>query len=91
MEEIMIVFDRNDELTAVDTCDCACDAGQLTPRMFLSYNLINTSTTTRIHIDVGTRLSDILDVKLIHSTLLPIREDVKYNDDDDDDEPDYID
>ena len=33
MEEIMIVFDRNDELTAVDTCDCACNAGQLTPRM----------------------------------------------------------
>jgi hypothetical protein len=82
MEKICILFDRNDEIMSAETCDCQCNAEK---RMYLSYKLINTSTKTSVHVDLGTRLSTLLEANMIASTLVPVDETIKYNEDDEED------
>jgi hypothetical protein len=82
MEKICILFDRNDEIMSAETCDCQCNAEK---RMYLSYKLINTSTKTSAHVDLGTRLSTLLEANMIASTLVPVDETIKYNEDDEED------
>jgi hypothetical protein len=89
MDEICILFDRNDEIMSAETCDCQCNAGALEKRLYLSYKLINTSTMTSVHVDLGTCLSALLEAHMIASTLVLVNETIKYNKEDEEDE-EYI-
>jgi hypothetical protein len=88
MDEICILFDRNDEIMSAETCDCQCNAGALEKRLYLSYKLINTSTMTSVHVDLGTCLSALLEANMIASTLVPVNESIKYNEEAEEDEED---
>jgi hypothetical protein len=89
MDEIRVIFDRNDEIMSAVTCDCRCDAGALEKRMFLSYKLLNCSTMTSVHVELGTCLAHILEANMIVSTLAPVDEVLKYNEQDEEDD-EYI-
>jgi len=86
MDEIRVIFDRNDEIMSAVTCDCRCDAGALEKRLFLSYKLLNCSTTTSVHVELGTCLASILEANMIVGSLAPVDETLKYNEQDEEDE-----
>ncbi len=89
MDEIRVLFDRNDEIMPAVSCDYRSDAEALEKRMLLSYKLINTSTMTSVHVELGTCLATLLEANMIASTLVPVDEAVKYIPNDEEDE-EYI-
>jgi len=92
MDEIRVLFDRNDKIMPAVTCDYRSYAETLEKRiMFLSYKLINTSTMTSVHVEQGTCLATLLEANMIASTLVPVDEPIKYNPNDEEEEDDeYI-
>jgi len=92
MDEIRVLFDRNDKIMPAVTCDYRSYAETLEKRiMFLSYKLINTSTMTSVRVEQGTCLATLLEANMIASTLVPVDEPIKYNPNDEEEEDDeYI-